>query len=289
MDQLHIADTRGWRKALVSRKTWRDMRDTLHELRSVQYDVSIDIQGAIKSAALGWLSQADKEYGFAQPWERAAALFYDHAVRVTGTHIVEQNISLAFAATGAASMGSLECWLPVDPVAEAWAERTLNSEGLTDFAILSPGAGWGSKCWLPEKYAELAQLLAGAGIPSLINCGPAENRLAEMVELESKGAARRISSSLPELIALTRRAVLFVGGDTGPLHLAVTLNVPSVALFGPTDPARNGPYGGRAIVLRSGESSTTYRRSLESEEGLASISPDEVFAAASKVIGRRLG
>jgi heptosyltransferase-1 len=83
--------------------------------------------------------------------------------------------------------------------------------------------------------------------------------------------------------------MLFVGGDTGPLHLAVALNTPSVALFGPTDPARNGPYGGRTITVRSPQSITTYKRSAQFEDGLASITVDEVVAAARQLLGGSIG
>src|SRR5258708_12451740 len=76
------------------------------------------------------------------------------------------------------------------------------------------------------------------------------------VETAREGTARKISCSVSELIALTRRACLLIGGDTGPMHLAAALKIPGVAIFGPTNPARNGPFGTRSIVLRSASSMT---------------------------------
>jgi heptosyltransferase I len=276
-------DTRAWRAALFSDKTWKEIRQTIRQLRAAHYDISIDVQGAIKSAVLGRFARPPKRFGFAQPWESMATMFYDHQVQATGTHIADRNASLAVAA-GATEKGTELFPIPVDPVAERWAEEQIRKRNLVKFAILNPGAGWGSKCWPVTRVGELARKLAELGIFSLINFGPGEEKLVADVEEASQGTAQRFSCSLSELIALTRRAALFVGGDTGPLHLAVALSTPSVALFGPTDPARNGPYGGRAIVVRSPESVTTYKRSSDLENGLASVSVEQVFAAAQQIM-----
>ena len=156
--------------------------------------------------------------------------------------------------------------------------------GWRGFAILNPGAGWGAKRWPAERYGEVAKVLAQDGLCSLINHGPGEEELAAAVEAASAGAARKISCSVSELIALTRRARLFIGGDTGPMHLAAALKIPVVAIFGPTNPARNGPFGTRSIVLRSASSMTDHARRREPEQGLLEITADEVVAAARKLL-----
>ena len=93
-----------------------------------------------------------------------------------------------------------------------------------------------------------------------------------------------MTCTISELIALTRRARIFIGGDTGPLHLAAALRVPVVAIFGPTDPARNGPYGTRSVVLRSPESITSHARRAATDEGLLAIGSDAVLAGASHLL-----
>ena len=98
-----------------------------------------------------------------------------------------------------------------------------------------------------------------------------------------------IRSSITELIALTRRARLFIGGDTGPLHLAAALRVPVVAIYGPTDPARNGPYGTRSVVLRSAESVTSHARRNAVDEGMLGIGSESVVRAARELLGGALG
>jgi len=109
---------------------------------------------------------------------------------------------------------------------------------------------------------------------------------ASVEALASEGAAKAIKCSITELIALTRRAKLFVGGDTGPMHLAAALRVPAVAIFGPTDPTRNGPYGTRSIVLRSPASPTTHARRARPDEGLMEIGVNAVVDAARSLLAQ---
>jgi heptosyltransferase I len=127
------------------------------------------------------------------------------------------------------------------------------------------------------------------GLRSLVNFGPGEEELASTVERVSSGCAQAMSTSISELIAITRRAALFIGGDTGPMHLAAILKVPVVAIFGPTNPARNGPYGTRSVVLRNEASITSHARRTHPEAGMLEISAAEVVDAAVKLLGDIVG
>src|SRR5581483_10144201 len=131
----------------------------------------------------------------------------------------------------------------------------------------------------------VAAQLAQRGFRSLINFGPGEEELVKAVERSSGGAAQPLSCSISELIAVTRRASLFIGGDTGPLHLAASLGVPVVGIYGPTNPARNGPYGTRSVVLRSANSVTSHSRRAQPEEGMLQITGDDVARAALQLLG----
>src|SRR5437763_537804 len=154
-----------------------------------------------------------------------------------------------------------------------------------NIAILNPGAGWAAKQWPAERYGEVARGLASDGMLSVINFGPGEEELARAAEAASGGSATSISCSISELTALTRRARLLIGGDTGPLHLAAALKVPVVALFGPTDPARTGPFGSRAVPLRNPESKTTFSHHRNPDAGLLKISVEDTVAAARWLLG----
>jgi heptosyltransferase-1 len=225
-------------------------------------------------------------YGSAQPRENVASMFYARQVMVRGNHIVEQNLSLA-EAVAHRSLEMPEVEFPHDQAVEKQCEDRL--AGIRDFVLLNPGAGWGAKQWPAERYGQVARRLAEDGLKSLINFGPGEEPLVRAVELASDGTAQGVAGSLTELIALTRRARLFIGGDTGPMHLAAALGIPVVAIFGPTNPARNGPFGTRSIVLRSPASPTTHSRRAQPDPGMLEISSDEVVAAAQRLLRSNLG
>jgi len=171
-----------------------------------------------------------------------------------GRHVVEQYGEVAEALIGYQRVP--RAVFPCDSVADRVVGKRLSERGIAEFVILNPGAGWGAKRWPAERYGEVAKALARQGLSSVINFGPGEEALAWAAEAASGGAASGMSFPLANCCA-DRRARLFIGGDTGPMHLAAALNVPVVAIFGPTDPARNGPFGTRSIVLRNPKSPTT--------------------------------
>lgn len=283
-DNVHTVNTKAWRHSLFSDETWREARAALRELRNERYEVAVDLQGAIRSALVARLSGAPVIYGFAQPRENAASLFYTRQVEARGLHVVEQNLALATALASSRArrgMSPPQADLPRDEAAERDCHRKLEQLGLREYAILNPGAGWGAKQWPAERYGVVANRLAAeAGLQSLINVGPDEQELARAVEAAAEGAAKSFSGSISELIALTRGARLFIGGDTGPMHLAAALGVPVVGIFGPTNPARNGPYGTRSVVLRSPVSITSHKRRRTPDEGMLAITPQDVVDAA---------
>ncbi|MFB3917876.1 MAG: glycosyltransferase family 9 protein [Terriglobales bacterium] len=290
VDTLHIVNTRNWRRAPFSDETWKEVLGAVREIRELQYDVAIDFQGAIRSAVLAQLSRAPELIGFRSPREHVASMFYNRQVIAEGRHIVEQNLSLLTALTRSPLPAASECAaaveLPFDPINEQWAEGELAQLDFCpgQFAILNPGAGWGAKCWPAERYGEVARALGEIGLKSLVNMGPGEEPLAHSVVQVSGGVAKAVPYTVGELIALTRRARLFIGGDTGPVHLAAALRVPVVAIFGPTDPARNGPYSPQTIVLRSPESRTSHARRVQPDEALLSISTADVINAARRLL-----
>jgi heptosyltransferase-1 len=286
IDRVHTVNTKLWRRSLFSMQTWEQVAAGLSELRAQQYDVAVDFQGAVRSALLARWSGARVVYGAAQPRENVASMFYTRQIIAHGNHVVEQNLSLAEAvACRPLEMPRIE--FPHDAAAE---KRCVDRAGqIGDFVLLNPGAGWGAKQWPAERYGHVAKRLGADGLKSLINFGPGEESLVQAVEAASEGTAQRIAGSLTELIALSRRARLFVGGDTGPMHLAAALGIPVVAIFGPTNPARNGPFGTRSIVLRNPASSTTHSRRTQPDPGLLEIGTDEVVAAARKLLRNDLG
>jgi len=284
VDQVHTVDTKRWRKSLLASATRSEFFSSIAELKVAHYDAAIDFQGLMRSAIFARLSGAKNRYGFAQPRESAARWFYTSVVTAKGTHVIEQNLSLAQSIVET-PLKITPAQFPRDEEAEHKVEVELRQRNIRKFAILNPGAGWGAKQWPSDRYGAVAKKLAQAGLQSLINFGPGEETLAQEVADKSGGVAQPISLSLAELIALTRRASLFIGGDTGPMHLAAALGIPVVAIFGPTNPARNGPFSPRSIVLRNPASITDHSRHAAPEAGLLQISVEQVTAAAHQLLG----
>ncbi len=293
VDRLHMVETHAWKQAPFSRGTLRSVAALRREMLVEQYDVCVDLQGSVRSAAIGWMAGARRFVGAEEPREWLAREFYGERVRLRVRHVVRQACELVGAGVGI-ELKPERVELPVDAEAERWASEVVGCKPRVDamglrrnlrhphtpgFVLLTPGAGWGAKRWPVERYAELARRLAAEGARVLVNGGVSGEDAAE---IGREGGAEEMACSVAELIALTRRAALVIGGDTGPVHLAAALGVPVVALFGPTDPARNGPCfpGARVRVLRHGSSVSSYKRGAETEEGLRRISVEEVLAAA---------
>jgi len=284
VDRLHFAPMREWKRCPLSAATSSGIRSLRRELRQADYNAVLDLQGAIRSAAIARMTGCPRRIGEAKPREWPAQWLFTEKIATRGAHVIEQDVELASAVAGDA-LSAVDPLLPVDPDAENWCNgwlaANLGAAG-QPIALIAPGAGWGAKRWPAERYAKVAEGLAERGMHVAVNAGPGEEQLAEAIV--STGAAVSVVATLPRLIALTRRIALCVGGDTGPLHLACALRRPVVGIYGPTDPDRNGPYGTRARVLRSPVSHLDHSRCSASDPGLLTIAPDEVLRAADELL-----
>ena len=284
VDWVQVTNFARWRRALFFAETWHQVRSALREVRAMKYEMVLDLQGSVRSALAACAAGARTRVGSSQPREVPAGMLYTRAIEPAGAHVVEQALSMTSAVAGE----PLECVqppFPLDPVHQAWAEGFIAKLDGKPVAILNPGAGWGAKCWPAESFGAVACALAERGLSVVVNHGPGEERLVKAVRASSHGVAVPLQCSVGELIALTRRARLFIGGDTGPMHLAAALEVPVVALFGPTRPERNGPFGTHSVVLRSPESVNQTSHTDRPDEGLVSISPQAVIDAAEQLLG----
>ena len=270
IDELIKLDTRVWRKNLLSISTVRDARAGLHHLREApglngarHSDIAIDFQGLIKSGMVAFASRARRRWGFetSDLRETASGLFLTEQAETSEfKHVIDKNLALARAAvagsgttpTGDAvlSNGGYEFPIAVSPDDERYVEEVIEHQ-TGPFAIINPGGGWPTKLWPSEHYSELVDWLWGDfAIASFVAYGPGEEALAQSVAANARsGAARVFPSTLKQFVALARRAALFVGGDTGPLHLAAASGTPIVGLYGPTSPERNGPFDPRDITV----------------------------------------
>lgn len=276
IDAVHPADTRLWSRAPLSSPTRHSILQLRGNLQAARFDAVADLQGTIRSAVIARLSGAANRAGYADPRESAAAWLYTRKLSRCGTHVVEQAAALLGAVCGLALTPAVP-QMPVDREAEAWADEAVLRR---PFCLLAPGAGWTAKQWSTEKFGALAQQLVERGFHVAVNASNADDELAGRAAAASRGAARVLPCTVAQLIALLRRTDLFIGGDSGPTHLAATLAVPLVALFGPTSPERNGPWGaGPHRVLRHADSVTSYRHVATPDAGLAQITVEQVLGA----------
>ncbi len=282
-DWVHPVNLRGWKKSLLTISTPQQIAKVWNDVRAARYDVAVDLQGAIRSAVLARWSGAPVVYGAAEPRESPASLWYTREAFARGQHVVDHAMSIA-EAVAQRKLNVPRVEFPVDPLMEESISKDLAQRGAGEFAILSPGAGWGAKRWPAQRYGEVARALTKDGLTCLVNFGPAEENLFEEVNAASGGVVRPTKASISGLIALTRRARLFIGGDTGPMHLAAALQVPVVGIFGPTNPARNGPYGTKSIVLRNPASPTTHARNAQPDEAMLEITVESVVEAARRLL-----
>lgn len=292
VDRVIALDTLRFRRAARAAGAGFEFWTALGKLRAASYHCVVDLQGLFKSALLAAWTGAPRRLGFSERFlrEPACAAFYTEAVTPRGAHIIEQNLSLV-ARLGARD-GGARMWrfpLPRSEAAERYAREQLARRGIREFVVLNPGGGWRGKCWPPERYGELSDALRGHfGWPCIATYGPGEEPLVREVQRAARSSSPlSFATNLPELIALLRRAQLFVGGDSGPLHLAAALSTPLVGLYGPTSPERNGPFSSQDVVLHHAEACRETRwREPRYTPCMASITVEEVVAAAKQRLER---
>ncbi len=279
--QVHVARTQLWSGAPLSSVTRRSVLALRDLLREERYDLVVDMQGTIRSAVIARMARGKVTAGYADPREAPAAWLYQRRILRQGAHVVEQGAALLGEATGVPLVAtSVE--LPSERSAEAWAETDAVIK--RPMCVLAPGGGWVGKQWPAERYGALAKELRAQGFDVVVNSAHEVDPLAAKVMAASGGAARVVVSGIAGLIALLRRADLFVGGDSGPTHLAAALAVPTIAIFGPTDPERNGPWGpGICRMVRDAASVNSYKRTAEVELGLSKLSVATVMEAVKAV------
>lgn len=272
------------RRAFGPAAAWRAAR----ELRRERVDVALDLQGLWKSAAWARLSGARRVVGYAGPARReplSALLVGERLPRAEGAvHVIDLNLAL-LRALGIEAVGRREFPLPPPGPAQAVVEEGLTRLGLAGFVVLNPGGGWASKLWPAERFAELARLLGEQGLRCLVTWGPGEEGLARAVAEGSGGAAVAcFPTGLLDLLELLRRARLVVAADTGPLHMACAVGTPVVGLYGPTDPARNGPFrAADRVVRRVPPCAPCHRRQCATHAGVVGgIAAAEVLAACEE-------
>lgn len=280
VDRVHVFPRRRWRELGRSPAGWArlaaEARAYAEEIRSVGYEVAIDVQGNAKGGLNALVAGAARRIGFAPGHDRELNhLFSTERVvpPADRPHRVDKFASLLgpLGIEGPERHWDFPSTAPFEEGIARWlAERRIPPR---EVVMVHPGtSGHGaSKRWPADRFAALARVVATElDRPVVVTWGPGEEELARSVA----GTADRVfvappTTSLLELLALLRRARMFVSADTGPMHLAAASGVRCVALFGPKDPAVYAPYGqGHAVIYRP--------------EGMNRIAVEDVRAAMAE-------
>jgi ADP-heptose:LPS heptosyltransferase len=267
-------------------RSLRSLAALVAELRARDYELAVDFHGILKSALLARAARIPLRVGFAPPLGReGSARLLTHSVRLAGSHLsrFERNAALVRFLGGEVPSAAPPLDLPDDAP----------STGLAEYAVVHPGTSASTlyKRWEPLRYAEVCRALRErAGLASLVTWGPVagERAAAEAVVGASDGAARLApqTTSSAQLLALMRRARIFVGSDSGPMHLASLAGLPIVAVFGPTDPLENAPFPGLPQrLLRRDVGCNPCREGCPTRTCMNAVPAADVAAAALELLG----
>lgn len=235
--------------------TYEGPRKTAKKLRSLKFDLAIDFQGLFRSGFLTFISGAKTRLGFSRANSRELSRLFLNQ-RVTpgeeDRHVIDKNLSLLRPL--GIEVKQKEFIIPVsrenrEYVANFLREREITSSDI--LVALHPGASWSSKLWPEKKWAELVdRLIEELKVKAILLWGPEDkNSIDRIAKMTENRPIISCQTNLKELAYLISKCRLFVGGETGPLHIACALNIPTIALIGPTDSIRNGPYGEGHIVI----------------------------------------
>ncbi len=259
--KLIVIDTKSLRRKAKLGKTLLTARKQLRELRASDFDLSIDFQGLLKSAAIAKLAKSKRRFGFSKNFLREPAsrfLLTDQIDVKPKTHIISKNLSLAENALRTflndksfeLPKDNLEFPIGTSQIHKLEAEKIIEKSS-EQFAILNPAGGWETKLWHAEKFGQLGDRISEElGITPIITTAPNEIELGKKVLANSvSGKMILAQPSLKGFYELAKRARIYIGGDTAPTHLAMAAECPTVGIFGPTEWWRNGSINKNDICV----------------------------------------
>jgi len=281
VDKLIVINKDLWKRFSQTGKTLKELRELFKQLRHEQYDMVVDLQGLLRSGLITQATGAPLRIGFLEARE-GSRLFYTRKVKGgRDIHAVDRYMKLA------AELGceATERVFPF-PLAGNVGDKAGRLAELGPYAVLAPGARWKTKIWPAESFGKVASMLP---LRSVIIGSSADKAIAD--EVVSHSGERAVSmageTSLRELIEIMRAAQVVITNDSGPMHIAAALNVPVIAIFGPTSPAKTGPYGRGHVVLQSeAECVPCFKRACRDIRCMQEITPEAVYQEALGVLRR---
>ena len=283
LNTVIISQRKSWLKDFQNgevRRPLREIRSFLQELRARPYDLVIDFHGLLKSALIALLSGGKRKLGY-DSLQELSGLFYNEKIpEDMNKHAVDRYLD--FPRYLGAKIVNPEFPLPSDNAARARVQSTLEKHGLENkkFVAVNPVAYWETKLWDNEKFARLADAIKSRLNVEVVFTGSEKGSIEKIIRLtKSKAANLGGQTTLPELAYLYKKALLVITTDSGPMHLAAAVGTGVVALFGPTDPLRTGPYGeGHTIISTELTCSPCFLKKCPTKKCMQDISSEQVMA-----------
>lgn len=277
--KLWIINKDQWKNLKNIDGTIREVRRLFRGLKDESYDIVIDLQGLLRSGLLTYATRAPVRIGFREARE-GSNLFYTHKIKGgREVHAVDRYLKIA----SAIGCEVKDVSFPMPLIKESEKLKKLK-EDFGDYAVIVPGARWKTKRWLPASFGRLASML---DMNSVIVGSPNDIEIAKGIELCSGGKALSMAgnTSIKELISIIRNAKYVITNDSGPMHIAAAFGIPVVAIFGPTNPVRTGPYGGNHIIVKSDvECAPCYKKKCKTMRCMDEISVEKVYEAINKLM-----
>jgi len=252
LDDIVLFDRELLGKAWCNVKAFSSLLSLVRRLKREKFDLVLDLQGLFRSAALGYICGCKRRYGMSRCRE-LAHIFYTNRVEQPPdcVHLVDYYLEIA-ASAGAEKTG-VEFVLPEFPSAVESVGRMLMNYDISaaGYAVLVPGSAHKDKRWCVERFAAVADKISGDFGLSVVAVGTEHEkeliqRLNDYAKVRTVSLAGR--TNIKELVELLRLAKVVISNDTGPGHIAAALDVPSIMVFGRSNPARVAPYGKGGFV-----------------------------------------
>ena len=289
LDEVIISRRKSWMKNFRPGQilaTLREVRSFIRQLRSRRYDLVIDFHGLLKSSVVVFLSGGKRKLGY-DSWQELSGLFLNEKIpEDMNKHAVDRYLD--FPRYLGAEIHDAEFILPLTDDTNACAKQLLEQHHLSanNYVAVNPIAYWDTKLWDNGKFANLADQIKEGLKLDVIFTGSNRTDAADILSrMKKEGINLGGKTSLPILAEIYKSARAVITTDSGPMHLAAAMGTPVIALFGPTDPARTGPYGkGHAVIRADLPCSPCLLKKCSTKECMEEITPGQVYAALENQI-----
>ena len=276
IDKLWIINKDDWKKIDKVKTTVKELKTLFRKLKAEKYDLVIDLQGLLRSGIMTASTRAPLRIGFTEARE-GSTVFYTHKVR-GGRNIHAVDRYLKIVEFLGCDISDIRFPLPMHDISSPFS---IPSE---EYIVFIPGARWSTKKWEPELFGELASKLP---YKSVVVGSRSDIKDADILVSLSRGNALSCAgkTTIRDLITLIQNARCVVSNDSGPMHIAAALNVPVVALFGPTDPQRTGPYGkGHTVIRAEVECSPCLKKRCKDMKCMKEISVNRLLKEVKRLV-----